>query len=127
MSGMSHELILGDFKGHREPDWGPLLQSAGGQIAVVENFMWMFEIELDNGMPLQAYKHWETRRYLHLGPQAEAFVFVEPKRYRRVCGPCLLDLALMPRRLDVRRENELLRRMMRRCGWSEARSKIAHG
>jgi hypothetical protein len=28
--------------------------------------MWMFEVRLSDGTPLHAYKHIDTRRYLHL-------------------------------------------------------------
>ena len=32
---------------------------------VCRDFMWMFEVELSNGKRLQAYKHADTRRYIH--------------------------------------------------------------
>jgi hypothetical protein len=38
--------------------------------------MWMFEVELENGLRLHAYKHWETRRYLHLDHGGRAFVYI---------------------------------------------------
>ena len=28
--------------------------------------MWMFEVELEDGRKLHAYKHWWTRGYIHL-------------------------------------------------------------
>jgi hypothetical protein len=33
------------------PEWGPLLEAVGEQ--VTGDFMWMFEVELTNGTPLQ--------------------------------------------------------------------------
>jgi hypothetical protein len=60
------------------PEWGPLLDAVGGA------FMWMFEVELTDGTPLQAYKHIDTRRYVHLDPEGAAFVFEPPDRYRRI-------------------------------------------
>ena len=46
--------------------------------------MWMFEVELSNGKRLQAYKHADTRRYIHLDHGGAAFVFESPDRYRSV-------------------------------------------
>ena len=48
------------------PDWGPLLDAVDEQLT--DDFMWMFEVLLANGTPLQAYKHRMTRRYVHLDP-----------------------------------------------------------
>jgi hypothetical protein len=64
------------------PEWGPLLDAVGEQ--VTGDFMWMFEVELTNGPPLQAYKHIDTRRYAHLAPDGTAFAFEPPNRYRSV-------------------------------------------
>ena len=64
------------------PTWEPLVAAVGERCA--GDFMWMMEIELATGMRLQAYKHIDTRRYLHLGPQSEAFGFVPNESYRRV-------------------------------------------
>lgn len=87
----------------RDPDWGPLLVAVGRTGAA--EFMWMFEVKLEDGMSLQAYKHIDSRGYLHLGPDAEAFVFEEPHRYRPVDLECLVDLVrfriLMRRRYDA--------------------------
>ena len=44
--------------------------------------MWMFEVELSNGKRLHAYKHIDTRRYVHLDRDGAAFVYEEPDRYR---------------------------------------------
>jgi len=60
---------------------GPLLDAVGER--VTGDFMWMFEVELTNGTPLQAYKHIDTRRYVHLAPDGAAFWFEPPDRYRR--------------------------------------------
>lgn len=54
----------------------------------------MFEVELSDGTVLQAYKHWETRRYLHLSPAGEAFVFKAPDRYVPVDLEWLTGLVL---------------------------------
>ena len=62
------------------PDWKPLLDALGENVAA--DFMWMFEVELANGTRLQAYKHIDTRRYVHLDRDGAAFVFEPPDRYR---------------------------------------------
>jgi hypothetical protein len=62
------------------PEWGPLLDAVGER--VTGDFMWMFEVVLTNGTPLQAYKHIDTRRYVHLAPDGAAFCFEPPDHYR---------------------------------------------
>jgi len=83
-----------------EPEWGPLLELAAEH---VDEFMWMFEVELESGLRLHAYKHIETRRYLHLDKEGRAFVYIwpdeikdedEPGSYREVDPKRLLDLVL---------------------------------
>jgi hypothetical protein len=62
----------------------------------------MHEVELEDGARLHAYKHHETRRYLHLDHGGRAFVFVwdesrpedEDSFYEEVDPQRLLDLAL---------------------------------
>lgn len=47
-----------------DPAWTPLEAALG--LEVVGDFMWMFEVELDDGRRVQAYKHIDTRCYVHL-------------------------------------------------------------
>lgn len=61
------------------PEWRPLLDVAGEAIA--GDFMWMFEVELSDGRLLQAYKHIDTRRYVHLDDHGAAFMYLSPNRY----------------------------------------------
>jgi hypothetical protein len=61
----------GELKQYEEPEWGPLLRR------VVADFMWMHEIELEDGTEVHAYKHIDTRRYLHLDDSCQAYVFEE--------------------------------------------------
>jgi len=85
------------------PDWGPLIELAPEH---VDDFMWMFEVELENGVRLHAYKHWETRRYLHLDHSGRAFVYLwdenlaadDDGRYEEVDPQWLLSLVLEPGR-----------------------------
>ena len=44
--------------------------------------MWMFEVVLSDGTRLQAYKHVDTRRYVHVAPDGATFVYDPPDRYR---------------------------------------------
>jgi len=53
-----------------------LLELAPGHI---DDFMWMFEVELESGLRLHAYKHIETRKYLHLDKEGRAFVYLWPE------------------------------------------------
>lgn len=56
-----------------EPNWEPLLQLAR---VYIDEFMWMFAVELEDGTELQAYKHYWTRRYIHLDDRGRAFYFI---------------------------------------------------
>ncbi len=78
------------------PEWGPLIDAVGDR--VTGDFMWMFEVELTDGTPLQAYKHIDTRRYVHLAPDGRAFAFESPDRYRSVPATDVLAevFALLP-------------------------------
>jgi hypothetical protein len=90
-------------RNYERPDWGPLVELA---LEHVEDFMWMYEVELENGVVLHAYKHWETRRYLHLDPAGRAYVYIwdenlaadDDGRYEEVDSEWLLRLVLEPGR-----------------------------
>lgn len=83
------------------PTWQPLLDFAPEEI---EDFMWMFDVELADGTRLHAYKHWWTRRYVHLADDGRAFYYVwvdaetysetEEGTYRETCPRCHLELVL---------------------------------
>ena len=83
----------GSTQGDR-PEWQPLLDAVGQQ--VTGDFMWMFEVELTNGTRLQAYKHIDTRRYIHLACDGAAFVFEPPDRYRSVPAVDVLAAVFAP-------------------------------
>ena len=46
-----------------EAVWEPLLRYAPEEVA---DYMWMFEVEGEDGTKAQAYKHRWTRRYLYI-------------------------------------------------------------
>jgi hypothetical protein len=80
------------------PDWQPLLNLLAG------DFMWMFAVELEDGRRVNAYKHYWTRRYLHLDADSVAFVYTRDGRYLEVEADWLLDKVLEPERKRRQRE-----------------------
>lgn len=64
------------------PNWTPLLELVGED--VTGDFMWMFEVKLSTGVHVQAYKHVDTRRYIHLDARGRAYAYQWNARYRRV-------------------------------------------
>ena len=65
------------------PSWEPLIDLVG--LRLVGEFMWMLEIVLEDDSTLHAYKHIETRRYLHLHEDGgRAFACVDAERYREI-------------------------------------------
>jgi hypothetical protein len=89
------------------PEWQPLLDLAPEHIA---DFMWMFEVELDRGHRLHAYKHYWTRRYVHLDHEGRAFAYCGDELYQEVDPLEQLDLVLQKERegpptLDFVRQN----------------------
>jgi hypothetical protein len=85
--------MKGDLRGESvrldEPVWQPLLNLVAGP------FMWMFAVDLEDGRRVHAYKHYYTRRYIHLSEEGdEAFVYTAAGRYRQVDPEWLLDLVL---------------------------------
>ncbi len=70
----SDRVVHGETTGqYDKPEWAPLLELTPDHI---DEFMWMFEVELDSGLRLHAYKHIETRKYLHLDKEGRAFVYL---------------------------------------------------
>jgi hypothetical protein len=89
----------GDMTSSHTPVWQPLLDLVGTYLT--GDFMWMFEVELEDGRSLHAYKHWWTRRYIHLTIDGRAFVYQgrdldgdDPARYLEVEPNWLLDRVL---------------------------------
>ncbi|MGK2931394.1 MAG: hypothetical protein ACSLFD_01230 [Solirubrobacterales bacterium] len=66
------DLIAGETKQGESPHWDPLLNLVGER---TPEFMWMFEIELEDGTAVHAYKHSGTRRYFHLGVDGRTFIY----------------------------------------------------
>lgn len=87
------ETITGQSLQGQSPCWDPVLKVAP---ELVEHFMWMFELELEDGRRVHAFKHISTRRYLHLDHRAKAFVYMGDNRYRPTDIDFLLEEALRP-------------------------------
>jgi hypothetical protein len=88
-----------------DPNWEPLLELAPEDI---DDFMWMFQVELEDGAMLQAYKHWWTRRYVHLDFADRAFVFTGEDAYEEVDPEELMTTVLKGRegRAKIVRQND---------------------
>lgn len=76
------------------PEWGPLVDLLGVELA--GDFMWMFEVELEDGPRLQAFKHFYTRGYVHLARDGTAFVYEAPDSYRRYPAADVLAAVFAP-------------------------------
>jgi hypothetical protein len=87
--------VTGKVVNYSEPKWQPLLDFAR---ECIDDFMWMHEVELEDGTHLQAYKHIWTRRYIHLTGDGRAFVYVDRDRYEHEPDARLwLQLVVRPR------------------------------
>ncbi len=73
------------FKGVSEqgerPEWGPLIELVGEERVV--DFMWMYEVRLEDETKVHVYKHVETRRCLHLASGCRAYFYTRSGRYQR--------------------------------------------
>jgi hypothetical protein len=101
------------------PVWQPLLDLVGVQL--VEWFMWMFAIELDDRSRVHAYKHVATRRYFHLGEDGRAFAYRSEARYLEISPLEAVEAAftgwedLLPQPSDPEAVRSALRRVRRAC------------
>jgi hypothetical protein len=103
------EQVRGVVSDRREPLWGPLENMVGSR---AREFMWMFEVEMEDGTPVQAYKHIHTRDYLHLGSDGRSFEFrtfggvKEPSGYEQVPFLRTLGMVLWRYNQEENRINE---------------------
>jgi hypothetical protein len=72
----------GALEQYEEPCWGPLISLLGRRL--VADFMWMHEVKLLDGTSVHAYKHIDTRRYIHLDENGQAYVYEPEDRYRPI-------------------------------------------
>jgi hypothetical protein len=76
------DVISGDLSQYDEPEWQPLLDLVG--LELVDWFMWMHEIELEDSSRVHAYKHTATRRYFHIAEDGRTFLYVGDDGYREI-------------------------------------------
>ena len=88
----SDHVIAGKVSQYEEPDWGPLRDLVGMELA--DWFMWMHEIELDDGSAVHAYKHIATRCYFHLSLDGRALVYMPGGFYHEIEPRRAIDLCL---------------------------------
>jgi len=71
-------LIEGEMRQYDTPDWRPLEDVlCSGDLSA--HFMWMTDIELEDGTIINAYKHRWTRQYLHLAEDRMALRSISRK------------------------------------------------
>jgi len=118
----------GRIVSHEFPAWGPLFKLAPD---LVGEFVWAYEVELEDGTRLQAYEHRGTQRYLHLDHWERAFVLVwsedreggEDPQYEEADSSLLLELALgkLDERATLFRQN--ISKRSQRIGWARSATK----
>lgn len=89
----------GEMSQHTNPVWEPLLKLLGDEL--VGDFIWMHEVEMATGERVHAYKHIDTRCYIHLSEAGRAYLYVDGSEYRSIPALEAADLAL-PREADRR-------------------------
>lgn len=110
----------GEMTRSEEPAWEPLLEVAPEDI---DDFMWMGEVELTDGGRVQMYKHYWTRRYIHLDLGGRGFVWLDENRYEEVDPEWLLPhvFAYRESRASIVRRNEWVNG--ERIGWTRSATK----
>lgn len=71
----SSRFVAGRMRQHDTPEWTPLERLLGSD-GLCAHFMWTFDVLLDDGTVLNAYKHRWTRCYFHLTEDARTFYYV---------------------------------------------------
>jgi hypothetical protein len=82
-----------------QPDWEPLERAVPAHLW--GEFMWMYRIRPE-GRGIEAYKHRQTRRYLHLDHDGRAWQWKPDGTWTRVPKAIALDRAIDERE-DLRR------------------------
>ncbi|MFL5845893.1 MAG: hypothetical protein ACJ762_14490 [Solirubrobacteraceae bacterium] len=84
--------MRGDVVAGDEPNWDPLERAVAQWLP--GQFMATHQIRLTNGRRLYAYKHIETRRYLHIDADLNAYRYGHDNRsHRAFYDPISLDEA----------------------------------
>jgi hypothetical protein len=93
----SDRLVTGDITQGDTPSWTALEELLEEEL--LGDFMWMFEVLLEDGTRLNAYKHRSTRRYFHLADDGRAFYYVSGDSYRQVDRPTAILSVFRPREI----------------------------
>ena len=89
----------GEMVQYETPNWDPLMEVVGPR--VIGDFMWMHEVKLTDGRAVHAYKHIDTRRYIHLDEEGNAFVYTDSGRYKPMPAARVLAAVFMPLTPDL--------------------------
>ncbi|MFL5842252.1 MAG: hypothetical protein ACJ77Z_17530 [Thermoleophilaceae bacterium] len=89
----------GQLVQYETPNWDPLMNTVGHR--VIGDFMWMHEVKLTDGRCVHAFKHVDTRRYIHLDEDGNAFVYTESGRYKPMPAARVLAAVFMPLTPDL--------------------------
>ena len=76
-----HGPIDGEPRQFDSPAWGPLEKVLCSD-DLCGHFMWMLDIELEDGVIINEYKHRWTRQCLNLAGDGRAFIYVGGERYQ---------------------------------------------
>lgn len=77
-----------------EPDWSPLEKIL--PLELCGPFMWMSDVELEDGDRLFVYKHSSTRRYFHLDEDGAPYRYVAPDLYVPIRHHDAVELVFPP-------------------------------
>ena len=91
-------LLRGRRTPSRAPYWTPLESVLPREDCT--GYMWMGEILLENGLHIHAYKHCDTRRYLHIGEDSSSWLY-DPAGYAPADIPPTEQLAADLRELQA--------------------------
>ncbi|MFL5868200.1 MAG: hypothetical protein ACJ766_13960 [Thermoleophilaceae bacterium] len=92
---MGQRLITGRVVNSKEPDWRPLERLASPYLC--SHWMWMFEVATRRGERFHAYKHIDTRCYVHIDIDGNGLAYhPDEDRYSRHPAWVLLRGALRP-------------------------------
>jgi hypothetical protein len=111
----SDQTLTGVITQGETPSWTALEELLEEEL--LGDFMWMFEVGLEDGTRLNAYKHRATRRYFHLADDGRAFYYVPGSSYREVDRPTAILSVFMPREVwrPSKAEEAALRKSVRRA------------
>jgi hypothetical protein len=93
----SDRTLTGVITQGETPSWTALEELLEEEL--LGDFMWMFEVQLEDGRRLNAYKHRSTRRYFHLADDGRAFYYVSGGGYREVDRPTAILSVFTPREI----------------------------